>query len=67
MLVEAIREAGLNRYRIRDSLAAMERYSGVTGEIIMDAVYADRGPIALARVKDGRFVYEDPGLAAAER
>ena len=60
MLVEAIREAGLNRYRIRDALAAMKRYEGVTGEILMDDVYADRGPVIMATVRQGRFVFNQP-------
>lgn len=60
MLVEAIREGGLNRYRIRDALAAIERYQGITGEIVMDDVYSDRGPITLATVRGGRFVFNEP-------
>ena len=60
MVVEAIREAGLNRYRIRDALAAIKSYEGITGEIIMDDVYADRGPTTMATVRAGRFVFNDP-------
>ena len=60
MLGEAIREAGLNRYRIRDALAAMKRHQGITGEIIMDDVYSDRGPVTLATVRGGQFVHNEP-------
>ena len=60
MVVQAIREAGLNRYRIRDALAAMKRYEGITGEIVMDDVHADRGPVTLATVRQGRFVFNKP-------
>lgn len=60
MVVEAIGKAGLNRYRIRDALAAIKRYEGITGEIIMDDVYADRGPVTLATVRQGRFVFNEP-------
>jgi len=60
MIVDAIREAGLNRYRIRDALAAMKRYQGVTGDIIMDDVYSDRGPVTLATVREGAFVFNQP-------
>ena len=60
MLIEAIREAGLNRYRIRDALAAMKQYQGITGEIIMDDAYSDRGLVTLATVRGGHFVYNEP-------
>ena len=29
-------------------------------EIVMDAVYSDRGPVTLATVRDGRWVYNEP-------
>ncbi len=57
MVVEAVRKAGLNRYRIRDVLSDMRHWDGVTGEIIMDDVYTNRRPVCVATVKDGRFVY----------
>jgi branched-chain amino acid transport system substrate-binding protein len=62
-LVRVIRQAGLNRYRIRDALAETNRYEGVTGEIVLDAVYADRGGVTLATVRDGRWVYDEPRVA----
>ena len=60
MVMKAIREAGLNRYLIRDALAAVKRYEGITGEIIMDDAYSDRGPVTLATVRQGRFVFNEP-------
>jgi len=60
MIVEAIRKAGLNRYRIRDELAKMRRYHGVTGEIVLDDAYSDRGPVVMATVRNGKFVYGEP-------
>jgi branched-chain amino acid transport system substrate-binding protein len=60
MAIQAIREAGLNRYRIRDALAGMHRYHGVTGEIMFDEVYADRGPVSIATYRDGRWQYGKP-------
>jgi ABC-type branched-subunit amino acid transport system substrate-binding protein len=60
MVVQAIHQAGLNRYRIRDALAEMKTYSGVTGEIIFDDVYADRGPIVMVTVRNGAFVFNQP-------
>ena len=63
MVMQAIREAGLNRYRIRDALAEMTRYEGVTGEIEMDHAYSDRGSVTLATVRNGRWVYNEPEVA----
>ena len=60
MVFAAVREAGLNRYRIRDALAAVERFEGATGTIIMDRVHSDRGPASLATVRDGAFVFGEP-------
>ncbi len=60
MVIKAIRQGGLNRYRIRDALAAMSPYRGVTGEIVFDDVYSDRGPVVLATVRDGEFVFGEP-------
>ncbi|KPJ94295.1 MAG: hypothetical protein AMS18_03935, partial [Gemmatimonas sp. SG8_17] len=57
MLIEAISKAGLNRALIRDELAAMTEYTGVTGWQEYDAVFSDRSSAALAILKDGRFVY----------
>ncbi len=57
ILVDAIRQAGLNRARIRDALHAYEHYDGVTGLIVFDATLNDIGPVYLATVKDGRFHY----------
>ncbi len=55
LVLEAVREAGLNRVRIRDALAAVERYHGVTGPIVFDNTFNDVGPVYLARVVDGAF------------
>ncbi len=58
LLISAIREAGLNRARIRDAMYRLDRYHGVTGEIIFDTNMTDIGPPWLATVRGGRFVYE---------
>lgn len=60
MLLAAISRAGLNRYRIRDALAAVRKFPGVTGTITMDRVYSHRGPVSLATVRQGSFVFGDP-------
>jgi ABC-type branched-subunit amino acid transport system substrate-binding protein len=60
MVIKAIETAGLNRYRIRDALAAMTPYFGVTGEMVFDHAYSDRGPVIMATVRDGHFVFNQP-------
>jgi ABC-type branched-subunit amino acid transport system substrate-binding protein len=72
LVLDAVREAGLNRVRIRAALAAVERYHGVTGPIVFDNTFNDVGPVYLARVVDGRFTYRpepvndwEPGGALA--
>ncbi len=60
MVIEAVKKAGLNRYRIRDVLSDMHHWDGVTGPIIMDDVYTNRRPVSVATVKDGHFVYGIP-------
>ena len=59
MLIRAIERAGLNRARIRDALDEMKTdiYHGVTGDIPLDHIYQDVGPIGLAIVKYGKFEF----------
>ena len=64
MVIQAIRKAGLNRYRIRDALAEIKHYEGVTGAIEMDDAYSDRGPITMATVRQGRFAFGLPEVKA---
>jgi ABC-type branched-subunit amino acid transport system substrate-binding protein len=60
MVIDAIRKGGLNRYLIRDALAEMKQYSGVTGEVVFDDVHSDRGPIIMTTVRNGKFVFNEP-------
>jgi branched-chain amino acid transport system substrate-binding protein len=62
MLVEAIRKAGLNRYLIRDQLASMREYEGISGEILLDEALSNRRPVTVATVKNGKFVFDTPHL-----
>jgi branched-chain amino acid transport system substrate-binding protein len=57
-LVQAIREAGLNRVRIRDRLFARDEWRGVTGTIRFDATWNNVAPVVLCRVRGGEFVLE---------
>ena len=60
MTLEAIKKAGLNRYRIRDAMEATRHWQGITGEINMDDVYTNRRAVTVATVKDGKFVFGIP-------
>jgi branched-chain amino acid transport system substrate-binding protein len=62
MLVEAIRRAGLNRYRIRDEMAAMRRWDGISGEIILDEALSNRRPVTMATVRNGKWVFGIPKM-----
>ncbi len=57
ILIEAIEHAGLNRARIRDYVADLGKYAGVTGEVIFDAAWQDVGEVTLARVEKGKWTY----------
>jgi len=57
MTIKAINKVGLNRYLIRDELTGLKSYDGVTGEIIFDNTWNDVGPIFIAEIKDGDYVF----------
>lgn len=60
ILIQAIQIAGLNRAKIRDVLCDLKTfqfYKGVTGEIILDASWTDIGPVWLAQMRQGQYVY----------
>jgi branched-chain amino acid transport system substrate-binding protein len=57
MLIEAIEKAGLNRARIRDELADIKYYDGVTGKKEFDAVFNNISPAALAVLENRRWIF----------
>ncbi len=57
MLIEATEQAGLNRAKIRDQLALMETYHGVTGVKEFDPIFTDRSSAYLAFLEDGEFTF----------
>jgi branched-chain amino acid transport system substrate-binding protein len=63
LLIRAIRAGGLNRAKIRDALAEIKRFQGVTGEIRFDGSGSNVSPPVLVVVRDGRFTsnYQLPG------
>jgi branched-chain amino acid transport system substrate-binding protein len=57
-LVQAIREGGLNRVRIRDRLFAHQSWQGVTGTVRFDATWNNVSPMRLCRAQGGEFVLD---------
>jgi ABC-type branched-subunit amino acid transport system substrate-binding protein len=57
MVIAAIEKAGLNRALIRDELAAMTVYQGVTGKKEFDPIFSNRTPAILALLLNGRFEF----------
>ena len=57
ILLDAICRAGLNRGAIRDALYGLERFKGVTGEMIFDPNAKNIAPLYLGTVKDGKLTY----------
>lgn len=58
LIIQSIYKVGLNKALIRDKLTDLKTfqgYEGVTGEIILDASWADIGPIWMAEIKDGDY------------
>ncbi len=58
MLIETIKKAGPNRYRIRDLMAAYDEYTGVTGHMRFDARWDNIAPVVLAQYKGGKWHYQ---------
>jgi hypothetical protein len=57
ILLDAICRAGLNRGLIRNALYGLERYKGVTGEMVFDPNAKNVAPLYLGKVKDGKLTW----------
>lgn len=53
LLIAAIRQAGLNRARIRDAVRNLSPYKGVTGSINWDGLGSNCRPVGLGTIKNG--------------
>lgn len=60
LMIEAIDHAGPNRFRIRDYLASLEEWDGVTGHMIFDGRWDNIAPITIARFRNGEWHYDPP-------
>ncbi len=60
LMIEAVRKAGPNRYRVRDYLAALEEWDGVTGHMIFDGRWDNIVPISTAEYREGAWHFQPP-------
>jgi branched-chain amino acid transport system substrate-binding protein len=60
LVIEAIRKAGLNRARIRDSVEALAPWDGSAGTIDWSPLGRNRRDVRPATIRDGRVVLEPP-------
>ena len=60
LMIEAVNKAGPNRYRIRDYLANLDEWNGVTGPMIFDARWDNIVPISVAQCQGGTWHFEPP-------
>jgi len=56
LLIAAIRDAGLNRARIRDSVEALSPWPGAAGAVEFGPVGQNRRAVRLAKISDGCIV-----------
>jgi ABC-type branched-subunit amino acid transport system substrate-binding protein len=66
-LLSSICKAGLNRARIHDALADIEKYDGVTGHMIFDPNQKNVAQMYLGTVHDGAISYRVATMAPAVR
>ncbi len=57
MVIAAIEKAGLNRAKIRDELAKIKHYHGVTGQKEFDPVFNNITPACLAVLEKGQWKF----------
>lgn len=60
LMIEAIDHAGPNRFRIRDYLAELDEWEGVTGRMIFDGRWDNIKPIKVAQFRDGQWHFDQP-------
>jgi len=58
LLIDAIKKAGPNRYRIHDIMNETYEYTGVTGHMRFDGRWDNIAPIVLTQYKGGKWHFE---------
>jgi branched-chain amino acid transport system substrate-binding protein len=64
LVVAAVRQAGLNRARIRDALQTLPPWQGVTGTVSWDPTGQNDRPILLGTIAEGRIIPSPQGAGA---
>jgi hypothetical protein len=57
-MIEAIQKAGPNRFRIRNYLANLDEWDGVTGHMVFDGRWDNIVPMAIAEYKQGKWNFQ---------
>ena len=65
LVVAAIRQAGLNRARIRDALQTLAPWQGVTGTVRWDPTGQNDRPILLGTIAEGKIIPSPQGAGTA--
>ena len=58
LMIEAVNHAGPNRFRVRDYLANLDEWDGVTGHMIFDGRWDNIVPISVAEHKQGKWRFQ---------
>jgi len=58
MLIDAIKKAGPNRYRIHDIMTSIDEYTGVTGYMRFDGRWDNIAPVVTAQFTQGRWAFK---------
>jgi branched-chain amino acid transport system substrate-binding protein len=67
LLIDAVKKAGPNRYRVRDILSNIDEYTGVTGYMRFDARWDNIAHVVVAQYKQGQWQFEAPAPAKQAR
>ncbi|MFM1941481.1 MAG: hypothetical protein RI897_463 [Verrucomicrobiota bacterium] len=60
LMMEAIDKAGPNRFRVRDYLANLDSWQGVTGPMTFDGRWDNTAPMWTARFEEGKWHFMPP-------
>jgi branched-chain amino acid transport system substrate-binding protein len=60
MMIEAIDHAGPNRFRVRDYLAGLDEWDGVTGHMVFDGRWDNIMPMCIAQYHQGQWHFQAP-------
>lgn len=68
LMIDGINHAGPNRFRIRDYLASVDAWDGVTGHMIFDGRWDNIVPISIAEYQGGEWHFQPaPPLSPVEK